>query len=195
MLFCGPVWVHLDWYSLCFLSLCDFFQVREVFCHYSSNLWCGLRFSILCSLSSPSGSLMMQMLLCLMLSQTFFRLFSFLLMLFSFWCSACMLTVILSSNLQIWSTVSHNFLLIHFIVFFHFRYCILHFWMVLFYGFYFILNTIFKFSLRSSTFSSQVLEHTYNNYLKLCICHWTTASATYTLYDSFINYALSLVSN
>ena len=31
----GPLWIPLDWDSLCFLDLCDFFshQIREVFHH------------------------------------------------------------------------------------------------------------------------------------------------------------------
>ena len=62
----GSVWVYFVWDPLCFLNLdiCFLLQVWEFFSHISSNT-----FSTLFSLSSPSGTLIMCMLICLMLSQ------------------------------------------------------------------------------------------------------------------------------
>ena len=65
---CGPVWVHLVWDSLCFLNLHVYFlhQIREVFFIIFSN-----KFSVSCSSSSLSGTPMVQMLVGLEVSQRF----------------------------------------------------------------------------------------------------------------------------
>ena len=71
--------VYLIWDPLCFLYLdiCFLFQVCEVFSHtflkYIFNLF---------SLSSPSGTPILQMFVCLMLSQKSLKLFSFFNLLF-----------------------------------------------------------------------------------------------------------------
>ena len=67
----GTLWVYTIWDSLCFLDLgtCFLSQVREVFSYYLFKF-------ILCPfLSSPSGSPIMWMLVCLMLSQRSLKLF------------------------------------------------------------------------------------------------------------------------
>ena len=70
-----PPWVYPAWDFLCFLDLVDFFLscVKEVFSCYLFKYF--LRSFL--SLSSPSGTPMMQMLVCLMSSQRFLRLSSF----------------------------------------------------------------------------------------------------------------------
>ena len=81
----GPLRVPLDWDTLCFLDLCDFFshQIREVFHYYFSY-----RFSIPCSSSSPSGIPSIRILFRFMLSciplnpSSFFLSLFFLLLLF-----------------------------------------------------------------------------------------------------------------
>ena len=76
---CGPLWVHLVWDSLGFLYLYVYFlnQGKEVFCHYVFTL-----VLIPCSPSSPSGAPMIQMLICLKLSERLLILSSFF---FLFW--------------------------------------------------------------------------------------------------------------
>ena len=51
---CGPLWIHLVWDSLCFLDLHVYFfhQIREVFIIFSN------RFPISCSFSSSGTSMM-----------------------------------------------------------------------------------------------------------------------------------------
>ena len=74
-----PPWVYFIWYSLHFLDLSEWFlsHVREVFGYYLWNIS-----SVPFSLSSPSGTPIIQMLVCLMLSQNSLRLSSFLFNLF-----------------------------------------------------------------------------------------------------------------
>ena len=69
-----PPWVYPVWYSLCFLDLVDYFpsHIGNVSAIISSNIFSGPF-----SLSSPSGTLIMHMLVCLMLSQRYLRLSSF----------------------------------------------------------------------------------------------------------------------
>ena len=78
---CSP-WVYPAWNSLCFLDVVDYFlfHMREVFSYY---LFKYFHISSL-SLSFPSRTFIMQMLVCLMLSQRSPRLFSFFLP--SFFC-------------------------------------------------------------------------------------------------------------
>ena len=90
---CIPPWVYPAWNALCFLHLVDYFlsHVQEVFRYYLFILFYFLtlqycigfaiymnNFSGPFSLSSPSGTPIMQMLLHLMLSQRSLRLSSFL---------------------------------------------------------------------------------------------------------------------
>ena len=80
--------------SLCFLDLVDYFlsHVREVFSYYLFRYFLGS------FLSSPSGNPRRQILLCLMFSQRSLRLLSFLFLLFSLFCSAAVISAILSSR-------------------------------------------------------------------------------------------------
>ena len=77
---CGPFWVHLVWGSLCFLNLHVYFhhQIRETYFIIFSN-----NFSVYCYVSSPSCTSIIQMLVCLQLSQRFLSLSSFFWILFS----------------------------------------------------------------------------------------------------------------
>ena len=73
---CAPPWLHHAWDSLCFLDLVDYFlsHVREVFSYYRFKYFLGSLFS----LSSPSGTPVMRMLVDLMLfrrSQSVFIFF------------------------------------------------------------------------------------------------------------------------
>ena len=74
-------WVYPVWDSLVFLDLGDYFlpHFREVFNYYLLKY-----FLMVFLLSSSSGTPMIRMLGCLTLSQRCLRLFSFLLILFSF---------------------------------------------------------------------------------------------------------------
>nr|KAF6452934.1 hypothetical protein HJG59_008233 [Molossus molossus] len=88
--------------TLCFLDLyvCFLYQVRE-----------GFWFSISCSLSSPSGTPMMQILVCLKLSQ---RLLTLSLFIYLFWilCSDWAFFASLYSNLMVCFLASSTLLLI-----------------------------------------------------------------------------------
>ena len=101
------VFVYLD---VCFLP-----QVRKVFSYISSN-----KFSVPFSFSSPSGTPIV-----LMFSQMSLKLSSLFFILFSIFCSAWMISTILSSSLLICSSVSSNLMLISSIFFLNFSYCIL----------------------------------------------------------------------
>ena len=70
---CIPPWVYPAWDSLCFLDLVDYFlsHVWEVFRYYL------FKYFLRSFLSSLSGTRIMQMLVCLMLSQMSLRLSSF----------------------------------------------------------------------------------------------------------------------
>ena len=82
--------------SLCFLDLVDYFlsHVREVFSYYLFNIFSGPLL-----LSSSSGTPIMQMLVRLILSQRSLSLSSFFFTLFSTFCSAAVISTILSSRL------------------------------------------------------------------------------------------------
>ena len=79
--------------TLCFLDLVDYFlsHVREVFSYYLFKYF-------LRSFLSSSGTPIMQMFLCLMLSQRSLRLSSSLFILFSIFCPAAVISTILSSG-------------------------------------------------------------------------------------------------
>ena len=81
------LWVSWTWVAISFPILGKFLTV------ISSSI-----FSCLFFLSSSSGTLMIQMLGCLTLSQRSLRLSSFLLILFSFFLSASLISTILSST-------------------------------------------------------------------------------------------------
>ena len=83
-----PPWVYPAWDSLYFLDLVDNFcsHVREVFSYYLFKYF--LRSF---SLSSPSGTPIMRILVCLMLSQGSLRLSSFLFIPFSIFCSVAVI--------------------------------------------------------------------------------------------------------
>ena len=113
------------------------------------------------SFSSHSGTPIMRMLLCLMLSQRSLKLFPFFKILCSFFCLAKTVSTTLSSTLLICSYVSSNLLLIHsslifssFIIFF------ISVW------FFFIFSNSFLllFSLCSSTFCPELFEHLYDHH-------------------------------
>ena len=90
--------------TLCFLNLVDYFlsHVREVFSYYLLKYFLRSFFS----LSSPSGTPIMWMLVYLMLSQRSIRLSLFLLILFSIFCSVLVISTILSSRSFIHSFAS-----------------------------------------------------------------------------------------
>ena len=71
---CRSLWVHLVWTSLCFqdLYVVSFASIGKFSAIISSS-----RFSVPFSLSSPSGTPMIQIFIHLMLLQRFLRLFSF----------------------------------------------------------------------------------------------------------------------
>ena len=79
----------------------SFYRLRTFSAIISSNK-CSAPFSLF----SPFGTPIMQMLVCLMLSQKSLKLFSFLKMLFSFFCSAWVIFTTLSSRSLICSSVS-----------------------------------------------------------------------------------------
>ena len=90
---CVPPWVYPAWDSLCFLDFADFLLSHdgEVFS------FCLFKYFLRFFLSSPSGTPLMQMSVCLMLSQRSLRLSSFLFILFSVFCSVAVISTILSS--------------------------------------------------------------------------------------------------
>ena len=87
-------WVYPVWNSLSFLDLGGYFlsHVREIFVY---NLF---KYFLRSFLFFPSGTPIMQMLVCLMLSQRSLRLSSFLFNLFSLFCSTAVISTILSSQ-------------------------------------------------------------------------------------------------
>ena len=87
---CVPPWVYPAWEPLCFLDLDDNFlsHVQEVF----SFLF--FKYFLRAFLSSPSGTPIMQMLVCLMLSQRSLRLSAFLFILFSVFCSVAVISTL-----------------------------------------------------------------------------------------------------
>ena len=106
-----PSWT---WVAISFPVLAKFSSI------ISSNI-----FSVHFSLSSPSGTPIMPMLVCLILSQGSLRLSSFLLILFSLLCSMAMNSTILSSSSLICSSAA-VFLLLILLVYFLFQllYCL-----------------------------------------------------------------------
>ena len=91
----GPLWVHLVWDSLHFLDLYVFFFPRLG--KFSVIIFSN-RFSVLSSLSSLSGSPLMQMLLFPILSQRSLKLSLFFKILFSFCCSEMLFSVCYVTN-------------------------------------------------------------------------------------------------
>ena len=91
---CVPPWIYPVWDSLRFLDLLDYFllHVREVFTYYIFKYFGGS------FLSSPSGTPIMQMLVCLMLSQRSLRLSSFFFIIFSIFCFAGVISTSLYSR-------------------------------------------------------------------------------------------------
>ena len=114
---CGPLWVNLVWDSLCFLVLnvCVLSQVRHVFSYYVSNV-----FSTSLSFSFPSGILIKQIFVPLLLSQRSLKLFSFLYFLH--------ITDFHYSDFQLADSFFCISLLLIPTRIFHFSYCILHPW-------------------------------------------------------------------
>ena len=92
---CVPSWVHPAWNTLFFLDLVDYFlaHVREVFSYYVFRYFLGFFLS-----PSYPGTLIMLTLVCLMLSQRSLRFSSFFFILFSRFCSAAVISTILSSR-------------------------------------------------------------------------------------------------
>ena len=93
---CVLPWVYPAWDSLWFLDLVDYF-LSHVWEFFRSYLFKYFLKSFL-SLSSPSGTPIMQMLVHLVLSQRSLRLSSFLFILFSIFCSVPVISTILSSR-------------------------------------------------------------------------------------------------
>ena len=93
-------------------------------------------FSLALSLSSPSGTPILWMLVHLTLSQSHLRLFSFLFNLFSLFCSSSVISTSLFSTLLICSSASCILLFVASNEFFYFRYCILHLFLL-------VLNLVF----------------------------------------------------
>ena len=77
---------------VCLLYLVDYFisPVRDVFSYYL------FKYFLRSFLSSPSGTHIMQILVCLLLSQRSLRLSSFIFILFSIFCFAAVISTILS---------------------------------------------------------------------------------------------------
>ena len=97
--FCGLITVCLlvypAWDSQCFLDMVEYFlsPLGKFPSIISSNIFSGPF-----SLSSPSGTLIMRMLMCLMLSQRSLRLSSLFSFFFSIFCFAAIISTILSSR-------------------------------------------------------------------------------------------------
>ena len=85
---CIPPWVYFIWYSLHFLDLSgdSFPMLGKFLAIISWNM-----FSVPFSLSSPSGTPIMWMLVLLILSQSSLRLSSFVFNIFSLFCSVFVL--------------------------------------------------------------------------------------------------------
>ena len=99
------------------------FPVREVFRYYLFKYFLGP------FLFSPSGTIIVWILVCLMLSQRSLKLSSFLFILISFFSSASVIstTVLLAhGHIFLNHLIYYWFLLVHF----HLRYCILHLYSV-----------------------------------------------------------------
>ena len=99
---CVPPWVYPSWDSWCFLDLVDYF-LSHVWKIFSDSL---SKYFLRSILSSPSGTLIMWMLVHLMLCQRSLRLFLFLFILFSTFCSVTATYIILSSRSFICSSAS-----------------------------------------------------------------------------------------
>ena len=109
MSWCVSPRVYPVWDSLCFLYLGDYFlsHVKEVFDY---NLFKYFLRPFL--FSSSSGTLIIRMLVCLVLSQRSLRLSSILFILFSLFCSSALISTLLSSSSLICSSASVFLLLI-----------------------------------------------------------------------------------
>ena len=99
-----PPCVYFIRYSLCFLDLSEWFlsHVTNIFGYYLFEYF----FCPFLSLSSPSGTPIIWMLVHLLLSQSFLRLSSFLLNLSSLFCSTSVNSTSLSSTSLICSSAS-----------------------------------------------------------------------------------------
>ena len=129
MSWCLPVWVHLVWNPLSFLCLdiCYFFMFGMFPAIISWNT-----FSFHFSLSSPSGTPIMWMLGCLIVSQRSLRLLT---IYFFFCCSYWMIFIVLSSR-WLMCSVSRSLIFIpSHVFFFYFSYWIIYFWLGFFYTF------------------------------------------------------------
>ena len=105
-------WIYPVWESLYFLDLIDLIDyflshIREVLTIIFSNIFSDHFF-----FSSSSGTPIIQMLVCLMLSQRFLKLSSILFIPFSLFCSLAVISSILSSSSLIRSSASVFLLLI-----------------------------------------------------------------------------------
>ena len=102
-------WIYPVWDSLCFLGLIDYLlsHIREVFNYNLFKYFLSPFF-----FSSSSGTPRIQMLVRLMLSQRFLRLFSILFIFFSLFFSVVLSSSILSSRSLIRSSASVVLLLI-----------------------------------------------------------------------------------
>ena len=108
MSWCVSPWIYLVWGSLHFLDLNISFPILGKFSTViSSNI-----FSVPLFFSSSSGTPIIRMLVCLVLSQRSLRLSSILFILFSLFCSVAVISTILSSRSLFRSSASVILLLI-----------------------------------------------------------------------------------
>ena len=107
-------WFGSLWYTM-FGTLCASCTRKSVsfvnFRKFSAIILSNTYFTLF-SLSSPSGTPVMQMLVLLMLSHRSLKLFSFFKIYFSFCCSDWVISIILPSKLLLCSSVSSNLPLI-----------------------------------------------------------------------------------
>ena len=103
---CVPPWAHPSWETLCFLDLTISFPMFGKFSAFiCSNIFSGP------FLPSSSGTPIMRMFVCFILSQRSLRLSSFLFILFPVFCSLAVISTILSSRSFICVFASAMFLL------------------------------------------------------------------------------------
>ena len=106
---CVSPWIYPVWDSLCFLDLINYFlsHIREVFNYNLFKYFLRAYF-----FSSSSGTPIIRMLVHLMLSQRSLRVSSIIFILFSLFCSAVVISTILSYTSLIHSSASVILLLI-----------------------------------------------------------------------------------
>ena len=121
-----PPCVYFIWYLLCFLDFSEWLlsHVWEVFSYYLFKYFLWPFLSLL-----SSGTPIIPILVCLILSQSSLRLSLFLVNLFFFFCSASGISTSLSSTLLICSSASCVLLLVPSINFF-FDFLGLHLWYI-----------------------------------------------------------------